>query len=340
METAVYGRGQGSARTGDKMLAAVIHDYGGPEKITTEEVPLPVLGRCDVLVRLVASEANHIDRYILSGQYQTTLQFPFIVGRDAVGVVADVGSGITKFAVGDAVWTNSLGYDGRQGAMAEYVVAQGDRLYHLAEGIAPTEAASVLHGGATAYLGLVREGHLQPGDRVFVGGAGGAVGSAALQIAVAMEAIVAVSASPEDERWCRSLGASLVVDYHDANYQEQVARHLGPVDIWWDTSGNLDLAAVVPLMNRGGRILLTAGMEHILELPAGEFYTRDISLRGFSISNASVDDLAAAAHAMNHLMREGRLRGRGAATYRLSEVRQAYEDLASGLLRGRIVIVA
>ena len=81
-------------------------------------------------------------------------------------------------------------------------------------------------------------------------------------------------------------------------------------------------------------------MERILELPVGELYTRDVSVRGFSISNASVDDLAAAAQAMNHLMREGRLRGLGAATYRLSEVRQAYEDLASGLLRGRIVIVA
>ena len=99
METADFGRGQGSARTGDKMLAAVIHDYGGPENITTEEVPLPVLGRCDVLVRLVASEANHIDRFIFSRQYQTALHFPFIVGRDAVGVVADIGSGITRFAV-------------------------------------------------------------------------------------------------------------------------------------------------------------------------------------------------------------------------------------------------
>ena len=291
-------------------------------------------------MRLVASEANHIDRFIFSRQYQTALHFPFIVGRDAVGVVADIGSGITKFAVGDTVWTNSLGYDGRQGAMAEYVVIQCDRLYHLPEGVAPTEAASVRHGGATAYLGLVREGKVQPGDTVFVGGAGGAVGSAALQIAVAMEAKVAVSASPEDERWCRSLGASLVVDYHNVNYQEQVGRHLGPVDIWWDTSGNLELATVVPLMNRGGRILLTAGMERILELPVGELYTRDVSVRGFSISNASVDDLAAAAQAMNHLMGEGRLRGRGAATYRLTEVRQAYEDLASGLLRGRIVIVA
>jgi NADPH:quinone reductase-like Zn-dependent oxidoreductase len=191
------------------------------------------------LVRLVASEANHIDRYILSGQYQTTLQFPFIVGRDAVGVVADVGSGITKFAVGDAVWTNSLGYDGRQGAMAEYVVAQGDRLYHLAGGYCPHRSRiGFFTVEPLPTLDLYAKDICSRGIGVFVGGAGGAVGSAALQIAVAMEAIVAVSASPEDERWCRSLGASLVVDYHDANYQEQVARHLGPVDIWWDTSGN------------------------------------------------------------------------------------------------------
>src|SRR5699024_9875534 len=115
---------------------------------------------------------------------------PFVIGRDLVGTVAAVGAGVAGFAVGDRVWCNSLGHDGRQGAFAEYAVVAADRLSPRPDGVEPQAAAAVLHAAATAHIGLVREARLAAGDTVFVEGAGGAVGSAITQMATAMGARV------------------------------------------------------------------------------------------------------------------------------------------------------
>src|SRR5699024_8913343 len=113
----------------------------------------------------------------------------------------------------------------------------------------PREAAPVLHTGATAYLGLVREAALGAGETVVVEGAAGGVGSAVVQLAAWMGARVIATCSPSDAGWCAECGADLVLDYHRDDLYEQV-REAAPagIDVWWDNSGRNDFAGFLPLM--------------------------------------------------------------------------------------------
>ena len=320
------------------MQAAYIDQVGGPIRIGALPVPRP--GPTDVRVQVAASGVNHVDLFVRSGAYRTHTPLPFVIGRDAVGTVVEVGAGVAAFAVGDRVWCNSLGHAGRQGALAECAVVAADRLYRLPDAVEPEHAAAVLHTGATAHLGLVREARLQAGDTLFVEGAGGGVGSAIVQMARAMGARIIATAARRDHDWCRDCGADVLIDYHDDDRYEQ-ARQAAPagIDVWWDNSGCNDFAAVLPLMRLGGRVIVMSGLRgSAASLPVGPMYTRDVSLHGFAISNASASDLAQAATAVNRLLAAGRLNARIGATFALRETDQAYEAMAAGKVPGRIVI--
>lgn len=322
-----------------RMRAAYINSLGGPEVIEVGELPVPEPGPTDVLVRMVASEVNHVDQFVRSGAYPTHTPFPFIIGRDVVGTVVATGSGVGHLRPGDRVWSNSLGVHGRQGTFAEYVLIPTDRTYRLPDGVEPDDAAVVLHAAATAHIGLFRRARLNPGETVYVGGGAGAVGSAIVQLARAAGARVVATASPRDEQWCRTCGAEAVVDYHDPDLYRRLADAAPQgIDLWWDNSGSHDFDAALPLLNDGGSVVLMAGMQARPTLPVGGLYTRDLSIHGFAISNAGVDDLAAAAGAINRLLEQGRLGGRTARTYSLQQARQAHQAIATEHLRGRLLI--
>lgn len=320
------------------MQAAYIEQVGGP--IRFGRLPVPVPGPTDLLVRFEASEVNHVDLFVRSGAYRTHIPLPFVIGRDIVGTVVQAGDGVSRFAVGDRVWSNSLGYDGRQGTFAEFAVVPVERAYPLPDGVDPEDAAVVLHAGATAYLGLFRHAVVQAGETLAVHGAGGAVGSAAVQFALEAGVRVVATSSAGGIDHVRALGADVVLDHGNPGLAEQL-RGVCPdgVDVWWDTSGRNDFGLSVPLLARGGRIVLMSGLrgEHP-PLPVGGLYTKDASIRGFAMSNASVTDLADAARSVNRLLASGRLTGRLGATYSLAQARQAFEDLEQGRLRGRALV--
>jgi NADPH:quinone reductase-like Zn-dependent oxidoreductase len=164
------------------MLAAYIRALGPADSIEFGELPTPVPGPTDVLVEVELVAANPVDAFIRSGRYPTRMSFPFVVGRDLVGTVASAGAA-TGFAVGDRVWCNSLGHDGRQGSFAQSAVAPAERCFRLKAGVDPAVAVAVAHPAATAYLGLFVHARLRSGETVFVGGAGGNVGNAATVMA-------------------------------------------------------------------------------------------------------------------------------------------------------------
>jgi len=324
----------------DQMSAAFIEAIGGVENIRIGQLPVPGPAATEVLVRMEASEVNHVDLFVRSGAFPTPLPFPFVIGRDLVGTVAAVGEAVEEFNLGDRVWSNSLGHDGRQGTFSEYVAAPAERLYRLPEGVDPAEAAPVLHAAGTAYIGLVREARLRPGETIVVGSASGAVGTAIVQLAAAMGARVIAGASTGDEQWVADCGAETVIDKHAGDFHRQVDRAApGGVDVWWDPSGSYDFDRSVPLLAQGARVIAMAGMQAAPRLPLGQLYTRDASVLGFAISNASAADLAEAAVAINRMLATGRLRGRVGATFHLAEATEAHRALEAGGVRGRILIL-
>jgi NADPH:quinone reductase-like Zn-dependent oxidoreductase len=326
----------------DTRVAAYITGPGPADAIRIGELPIPPCGPTDVLVRADAMAVNFVDTFVRSGAYQTPLPLPFIIGRDVVGAVEAVGAGVAGFRPGDAVWCNSLGHQGRQGSFAEYVIVPADRLYHLPAGVDPQLAVSMAHTAATAHLALFREAGLRLGETVLVGGGAGGVGSAAVQLAHAAGARVIATAQEQDGQWCQDCGADVVIDYRDPQATERI-RDAAPdgIDVHLDTSGHHDFDASLPLLAGGGRLVLMAAMSARPTLPVGAVYTRDISLRGFVISNASVADLATAARTINTLLDAHRLQSRIGARLPLRDAARAHQLLegpASDRPPGRILV--
>ncbi|MGH8961622.1 MAG: NADPH:quinone reductase [Jatrophihabitantaceae bacterium] len=322
------------------MTAAYVTRLGPAAEIRVGSLPVPQPGAVEVLVRAEAMAVNHVDTYVRSGAYRTSTPFPFVVGRDLVGTVVGLGSADVGFGPGDRVWCNSLGYGGRQGSFGQYAVVPTDRLYPLPDGADPRDAVSVLHTAATAQLGLFREAGLRSGEVVVIGGAGGGVGSAAVQLAAASNARVIATSSAQDASWCRRCGTDVVLDFTDPQQCRRIIkREARGVDMYWDTSGHQDLAETLSLLNSGGRVVVSAGLSSWTTLAIGELYTRDASVHGFAISNASVADLAGAASLINALLGRRELRTRIALTLPLAEAARAHRLQESGAHRpGRIVV--
>nr|WP_232328278.1 zinc-binding dehydrogenase [Kibdelosporangium sp. MJ126-NF4] len=324
----------------EQMIAAYITEHGPADAIGVGSLPVPVPGPGEVLVRVAAVAANHVDTFVRSGAYATEMTFPFVIGRDLVGTVV---SATDSFANGTTVWCNSMGHNGRQGTFAEYVAVPQERLYALPDGVDPIAAVSVLHTAATAHIGLYREARIRPSETIVVVGAGGGVGSAVCQLAAAAGVRVIAVDRAENAEWCREhCGATAVIDRESADIAGEITA-LAPsgVDVYWDNSGRHDFDAVLPVMALGGRIVLMAGLRARAVLPVGAVYTKDVSLHGFVISNASAADLRAAAEIINRELRSGRLRGRVRAELPLAEAAKAHQVLETGVgdKPGRVVLV-
>jgi NADPH:quinone reductase-like Zn-dependent oxidoreductase len=321
------------------MRAAYITELGPPENIRVGELPMPEVGASDVLVQTRALAVNYVDTLIRSGRYKTPTPFPFVIGRDLAGAVVAVGNAVDRFRVGDLVWCNSLGHRGRQGSFAEYASVPQDRLYALPHGTDPVDAVALLHAAATAYLGLFREARLRFGETVLVSGAGGAVGSAAVQLASASGARVIATARADDHAWCRSSGAADVFDYRDPDLWPRVASAAPRgIDVFFETSRHFAFDRTLPRLAHRGRFILITGIGATLPVPLEALYLRDASLRGFVISNASAAELADAASAINEGMARGLLRVRIGTRLPLAESAQAHRLMEQGT-RGRIVVL-
>lgn len=321
------------------MRAAYINEFGPAHSIRVGDLPDPRPGAHDVLVEVEVTTANHVDTFIRSGQVRTPVAFPFVIGRDLVGRVAAVGGAVREFTVGERVWCNSLGHDGRQGAASERAVVPSERLYRLPDGVAPHEAVTLLHPAATAYLGLVTHGGLRQGTTVVVIGAAGNVGSAMVAIAARAGARVVAVAHERDAAYCEGLGAGVVLDRRGDDLGARLARACPEgVALYADAAGINDLETAVDVLAWRGRIVLLAGLRTRPSLPAGPLYVQDRSVVGFAITGAPAAELAQAAHCVNGLLADGALRARGEVrTLPLSAAGEAHRMLEAGELRGRRV---
>ena len=306
------------------MKAAFVERTGPAEAIQVGELPVPAPGPTDVLVQVDATAVNQVDTYIRAGLYPTPMPFPFVVGRDLTGTVAEAGPG-TPFRTGERVWCNSLGHEGRQGSCAEFAVVPAERLYRLPDGVYPVTAVAAFHPAVTAFLGLHRRAGIRVHDTMLIGGAAGSVGSSAVQFAAEAGARVIATARPRDHERCRELGAEAVFDFDDPELPAKVLD-LAPhgVDVCWDTSGRADLNALAPVIGVRGRVLLTAGRQGAPPISTWAFYTRDIRLTGFVISRATVDELADAAAAINRRLGGGGLPPRIAEVFDLEHTAAAH----------------
>lgn len=322
-----------------RMNAAYITELGSADTIRHGQLPVPSPGPTDVLVRVQASTVNPVDAFVRSGAYATPTPFPFVIGRDLVGTVAAVGAGAAGFAPGQPVWCNSLGHGGRQGAAAEYAVVPADRLYPVPDGVDPLDLVTAAHPAASAWLALFRYGQVRLGTTVFVGGGAGNVGSAAVALAARAGAHVVATARPDDIDFVRSLGAAEVIDYHAADLTDRLQNAApGGYDAHLDTSGHAALATAIELLAPRGRLVAMVRPPTEPLLPIGRLYTRDASIIGFAISNATGADLADAAAGVMQLLQTTPWRPRITGRLPLSQAAEAHRRMESGDVRGRLLL--
>lgn len=323
----------------EAMVAAYLTDLGGPDRIQIGVLPVPRPGPVEVLVEVDAVTVNRVDTLIRSGWYVTPTPFPFIVGRDLVGTVRAIGSGVTAFDLGDRIWCNSLGHGGRQGSFAQFAVVPADRAYRLPSGADPRTTAAVAHPAATAYLAWFVHARLRPGQTVYVGGAAGNVGRAAVQLAVAAGTRVIAGARPTDHADCLATGADAVVDFHPNGLVDRLSD-VAPdgVDVYWNTSSHQNLDVAVRAVAPGGHVVVTAAGEPTVTLPIRQFYVRDVTVHGFVISRASVADLADAATFINQLLAAGSLTANVTEELPLSATADVHRRVEANDVRGRVIL--
>jgi NADPH:quinone reductase len=329
------------------MKAAYINQTGSADNIQYGDLPTPEPAGSQVLVRVKAVAVNPIDTYLRAGAVKMELPMPFIVGCDLAGVVERAGPGAKRYPPGTRVWGSNQGLLGRQGTFAEFAAVDERWLYPTPDNVGDEQAAAAALVGITAQLGLVRYAHLAAGETLFVNGGTGGVGSTVVQMAKAIGArVITTAGSAEKVALARQLGADVAVNYKtddvDAAIRQAAA---GGIDVWWETLREPDFERTVPLLAPRGRMILMAGREARPVFPVGPFYTKDCSLHGFAMFNATSEEQQAAAADINRWLTGGRLKPRIDRVLPLSRAAEAHklqEDNTlhkAGTLSGKIVLV-
>lgn len=323
------------------MKAAYIEKTGPAQKIKLGDLPRPQINDNQVLVKVKTAAVSHIDNYVRAGQMPYGLEFPYILGHDFCGVVESVGKNIKRFKPGQRVWSCSAGRQGRQGSFAEYVVADENTLYLLPENVDDIEAVSVLQAGTTASIGLVRTAKLMPNETIFVNGGSGNIGSSVIQLAKERGAnIIATAGSQEKLDWCQKLGATHTINYKTDNIEKSLAAQApSGVDIYWDTTREPNLELAIPALAKKGRVIIMAGHQAHPTIPIGTLYRKDCSVLGFSILNATPEDLASAAVMVNFCLQLGKLKTRIAQVMPLKDASKALQLLETDKsLWGKVIL--
>jgi len=226
------------------MKAVVLHEYGGPDKLKYEDVPDPVAGEGQVLVRVAASSVNPIDYKLRGGIVKDfmPLQFPAILGNDFSGIVRAVGPGVSEFSPGDKVMGMA------DSTNAELVVAKVSAMTHLPDGLDLVEAAALPVVTLTGEQLITKGTKIQVGQTVLVTGAAGNVGRSAVHAAKKAGATVIAGVRKAQVMAAATVGADEVLALDDASELEK----LGFIDAVADTVGGVTAEKLMGKVKQGG----------------------------------------------------------------------------------------
>jgi NADPH2:quinone reductase len=235
------------------MLAVVCRSFDGIEALELGEIADPAPGPGQVLVDVHATAVSFMDTLMVAGRYQMKPALPFVPGTDAAGVVLAVGDGVRRLRVGDRVACSVW-----HGAMAERMVAPESTVVKLPDGIGFDIGSTVRYAYGTARYALVSRAQLRAHETLFVSGASGAVGMAAIDIAHQLGAMVIVGASSRERcDAAQGHGAAHAIDYSHEPVRErllELTQGRG-VDVFFDNVGGALFATVSRAMAWGGRLL-------------------------------------------------------------------------------------
>ncbi|WP_269237225.1 NADP-dependent oxidoreductase [Flavobacterium flavigenum] len=204
------------------MKAFIVKKYSKKEKLHLTDWAEPTVNENDVLVQVHSAGVNVIDILIRNGDFKLFLPMkpPFLLGRDVAGIVIKTGAKVTKFKVGDEVYSSSG--DHHLGTYAEYISIAENDVAFKPKNLSMEEAASIPLVGLTSWQALVEIGKIKKGQKVFIQAGSGGVGAFAIQLAKHLGAFVATTTSSKNTYLVKSLGADLIIDYKTEDFETKL----------------------------------------------------------------------------------------------------------------------
>jgi NADPH2:quinone reductase len=316
--------------------------FGPAENLKVVEMESPPLQAGEVRIAASACGVNRADVLQRTGAYHGAKVMPVFPGREAAGTVAEVGPGVSGFAVGDRV----LGFGGRPGCYASEVNFPVERLVRIPDGVSFEQAACLPTSWLSAWYTLVRLARLQQGETVLIQGAASAVGHAAVLIARWRGARpIATAGSAEKLEWLRGLGAADGIDYSREDVAARVAELTGGkgCEVVLDAVGGKAFGASLKALAYGGRCVSMANVTtEDSVVNTRDFYPKNAAIYGFQISflrEKSGWDARPDLAELLALIASGALRPHVDRTFPLADAAGAHRWLEERRNRGNVLLV-
>ncbi|MFZ2544417.1 MAG: NADP-dependent oxidoreductase [Candidatus Saccharimonadales bacterium] len=308
------------------MKAAQIDNYGDASDIQIREVEKPQISDDQVLVEVTASSLNPFDSTVRSGgaHGMAPMNFPGTLGADFVGTIAEIGANVTGFSVGDRVYGQSNALFGASGAFAEFTATNSGSIALAPSNVNDEEAASLPLAGVSALQAIVDHLNLQSGQKLFINGGTGGIGSTAIQIAKNIGAYVAVTTSSDNVEYAKSLGADEVIDYKSQDYTEVIHDY----DAVLNNVYNDETDKLLTVLKKGGiAVSLANGFD--------ESKVNELGVTGISqmthVSTKSLDEL-------RELVEQGVVEVKIDKVFPLDQIKEAFTVRENESIKGKVVI--
>ena len=313
------------------MKAIVYKEFGGPEVLQFSELDTPTPKGNEVLIKIHASTLNAADLDFLKGKIQFTRKPKFqILGSDIAGVIEEIGGNVKEFQRGDEIFLDSsqCGFS----AFAEYACVPENALRLKPSSITFEEAATLPQAGILALQSLRDKRQIQPGKKVLINGAGGGVGTFAVQIAKLFGAEVTGVDSPEKLEIVRSIGADHVIDYTKEDFTKNEQRY----DMILDVVVSHSISDYKSVLNPSGILRMVGGsMKKVFKAALlGPLISRNKKMTIVVWRPNKKEDLLF----LTELLESGKVVPVIDKCYPLSEVAEAFRYLEEGHHKGKIVI--
>ena len=265
------------------MKAIVVREFGGPDVMKLEDVPVPAPGTGQLLVRVAAVGVNPVDGYIRSGSYARKPTLPYTPGTDIAGTVEQVGAGVTRIVPGARVYAHSA-----VGGYAEFALCEEWQAHPLPERISFAQGAALGVPYATAWRALFVRARARAGETVLVHGASGGVGIGAVQMARAHGLQVIGTAGTADGLALASAqGAHHVLNHREAGYLQQIRPLTSGrgVDVVLEMLANVNLDQDLDVLARNGRVVVIGNRGRV-EIDPRKTMGVDGAILGMTLFNA------------------------------------------------------
>ncbi len=319
------------------MKAVTYYNYGTSDQFKIEEVSKPVPGEHEVLIKVFAASVNSWDWDLLRGApFVIRLNAPAkpkyqIIGCDVAGRVESIGKKVTRFKPGDEVYGDISACN--WGGFAEYVSADENSLALKSSMMTFEQAAATPQAGVLALQGLRDVGKIKAGDKILLNGAGGGVGTFALQYAKSFGADVTCVDSEKKLTMLKALGADYLIDFKKENFIESNIQY----DIILDVITQHSMSDYNRVLKPGGRLVVVGGsMKRIFQIMFfGKFYS---SATGKSFRLLVHKPKASDLDTMCELFESGKVMPVIDRTFPLNETAKAVQYLGDGLVKGKVVV--